>query len=98
MHLRHRRLDGAANIQIGGTGVLGVDATLHAHLGCTAIPCLDTATCDLIEVEVVGRTSQIFAELPLGERAELTLEVADVGVVDIAIHDVGDLVAVYLAA
>ena len=98
VHLGRRVFDGTADIQIGVAGVLGVDAALHAYLGGAASPCLGTTTRDLVEVEVVGCTSQILAELALGEGAELTLEVADVGVVDIAIDDIGDLVAIDLAA
>ena len=48
---------------------------------------------DLVEVEVVGLAAQVLAQLALGEGAELAAEVADVGVVDVAVDDVGDRIA-----
>ena len=52
---------------------------------------------DLVEVEIVGPAAQVLAELALGEGAELAAEVADVGVVDVAVDDVADGVAADLA-
>src|SRR5207249_334553 len=53
---------------------------------------------DLGQVEVVGPAAQVLAELALREGAELATEVADVGVVDVAGHDIADLVAIDLLA
>src|SRR5208283_5943184 len=49
---------------------------------------------DLWEIEIIGPSAQIFAELALREGAELTAEIADVGVVDVAGHDIADHIAV----
>ena len=53
---------------------------------------------DLVDAEVVRLAAQVLAQLALGEGAELTLEVADVRVVDVAVDHVGHDVAVDLAA
>ena len=59
---------------------------------------LSHALLDFIEAEVVGRAAQTLAHLPLGERAELAAEVADVGVVDVPVDHVRNGVAVHLLA
>src|SRR5262249_34960297 len=66
----------------------GVDAALHAHLGGAA----GDGVVDLAEddVEAVGVGVRLPA-LAL-ERAELAVDEAHVGEVDVAVHDVGDLV------
>ncbi len=48
---------------------------------------------DLAQVQQVGAAPQVERQRALGEGAELALEGADVGVVDVAVGDVGDLVA-----
>ena len=98
MHLRHGRLDSSADVQIGGAGVLGMDAALHAHFRGTTLPRLHAPTGDFVEIEVIGSPPKILTELALGEGTKLTPEVADVGVIDIAIDDVRDLVAIDLVA
>src|SRR6202011_2206325 len=79
---------------IGRPCIFRVDAALHAHLGGAALPGFLDPPPDLRKVEVVGPAAQIFAELALREGAELTAEIADVGIVDVAGHDIADLVAV----
>src|SRR5262249_5841637 len=86
-----------ADREIRRTGVFRVDAALHTHLGGAALPGLLDPPPDLREIEVVGPAPQILAELALRESAELTAEVADVGVVDVAGYDVADHVAVDLS-
>ena len=98
MEPRHRLLDRAADREIGGAGVLGVDAALQAHFGGAAFPGLLDAADDLVHVEVVGPAAQVLAELALREGAELAAEIADVGVVDVAGHDISDGVARHLSA
>ena len=75
-------------------GQLGVDAALHADLGGAELPRLLGAVGDLVERERVG----VGVGAPLGERAEPAADVADVGEVDVAVDDVGDVVADRLAA
>src|SRR6185369_13141546 len=83
------RLHGAADIEIGGAGIFGMDAALHADFAGAAGPGLAGAAGDLLEVERVGAAAQILAQLALREGAELAAEIADIGVVDVARHHVG---------
>ena len=98
MQPRHRLLDRAADAEIGGAGIFRVDAALQADFGRAALPRFLAAPDDLVHVEVVGPAAQILAELALREGAELAAEIADVGVVDVAGDDIGDRVAIDLAA
>ena len=84
-------LDSAADREIGLAGVVGMDAALEADLGCAAIPGLAYPPHDLLQWQVVGPAAQILAHLALGEGAELAAEVADVGVVDVAVHHIANL-------
>src|SRR5439155_8597892 len=87
-------LDRMADRQISRPGIFRVDAALQAHFGGAALPAFLDPPPDLREVEIVGPAAQIFAELALREGAELTAEIADVGVVDVAGHDVADHAAI----
>ena len=71
-------------------GELGVDPALKRHLGGTLLPCLLRPLDDLGYPHEVGIASQVEAAWALRERAEAAPEVAHVGVVDVAIHHVGD--------
>ncbi len=80
-------------------GVGGMDAALHADFGRAALPRPRvTRSADLLQSQIVGLAAQILARLALGEGAELAVEGADVGVVDVAVDDIGDGVAVDVAA
>ena len=98
MDLGRRRLHRPADLEVGRAAVVGMDAALQAHLGRAALPGLAGAARDLGEVEVVGRPAQMLGEPALGEGAEAAAEVADVGVVDVAVDDVGDPLAADLLA
>src|SRR5205823_12102814 len=98
MQAGYRLLDRPAHRQIGGAGIFRVDAALQADLGGAALPGFLAAPDDLVHVEIVGPAAQILAELALRESAELAAEIADVGVVDVAGDDIGDRLAVDLAA
>src|SRR6185436_11729309 len=97
VNLRHGLLHRAADIEIFLPGVGRVNAALHADFRSAARPRLADAPGDLAHFEVVGPAAQILAHLALGEGAELALERADVGVVDVAGHDIADDVAVDVA-
>ncbi len=90
----HRFFDCPADCEIGGAGVFRMDAALQAYLGRAAAPSFLDPPLDLGDIEVVGPAAQVFAELPLRERAELAAEIADVGVVDVTGHDVADRVPI----
>ena len=84
-----RLLHRGGQVEVRRPGQLGVDAALHAHLGRAEVPGLRGPVGDLVEGERVG----VGVGAPLGERAEPAADVADVGEVDVAVDDVGDLVA-----
>src|SRR5580658_3437087 len=73
---------------------IGMNASLHTYLGCAGLPRLDRTVADLLEREGV----RVGVGAALGERAEPAAGVADVGEVDVAGDDVGDVVADDLAA
>src|SRR4029453_17245311 len=83
-------LDGAADRFVGLAGVVGMDAALQADLGGAALPRLDGAARHFFQREIVGLAAQVVVRAALGEGAEAAAEVADVGVVDVAVDDVGN--------
>ena len=90
----HRFLDRAADRKIGGAGIFRVNPALHTDFGRAAVPRFLDPPLDLREIEVIRPAAQIFAELALRECAELAAEIADVGVVDVAGHDIAHHVAI----
>ena len=96
MHVDVRRGTprGLHDRQVGVAGVARVDAALQAHFRRPARLRLRHALADLGEVEVVAGAAQRARAAALGERAEPAGIGADVRVVDVAIDDVGDGVAV----
>ena len=87
--IRHAGLHGVEEVQIEGTGKIGVDTALHADLARAEFPRLLGAVGHLGERERVG----LAVLLSLRERAEAAAHVADVREVDVAVDHVGDLVA-----
>ncbi len=53
MHARHRLFDRATDREVGGAGVIGVDAALQADLDRAAFPGFHRAPHNLIEIEIV---------------------------------------------
>ena len=98
VHLGDRRLDRPADRLIGVAGVVGMDAALQADFGRAAIPRLDRAARDFLDGEIVRRAAQILVRAAFREGAELAAEIADVGVVDVAVDDVAHDVAADRAA
>ena len=90
----HPLLHGRDDVEVRRRGQLGVDPALHADLGRAEVPGLLGAVGDL----VVGQRVGVGVGLALGEGAEPAADVADVGEVDVAVDDVGHLVADGLAA
>src|SRR5215469_8116039 len=90
----HGLFNRPADRQIGRPGVFGVDAALQANLGGTPLPGFLDPPTDLGKIEVIGTAAQILAELAFRESAELAAEITDVGVVDVAGHDIAHDVAV----
>ena len=92
--IRATPLDFGSNFEIGCPWQIGMDASLHAHLGGTGFPGLGGTVPDLLQRQRV----RVGVGPALGERTEPAAGVADVGEVDVAGDDVGDVVADDLAA
>ena len=93
----HRVLDRAHDRDVVVAVEGRMDPALEADLGRAALPRLLGAAHDLLVRDEVRRAAQVRRELALRERAEAAAEVADVRVLDVPRHDVGDDVAVHLA-
>ena len=93
MHIRNRRLDGAANAEIGLAGVIRMDAALKADFRRAALPRLGRAANDFLKSKVIRRAAQRLMLFALGKGAERAAVGADVGVVDVAVDGVADGVA-----
>ena len=93
VHIRNRRLDGAANAEIGLAGVIRMDAALKADFGRAPLPRLGRAANDFLKSKVIRRAAQRLMLFALGEGAERAAVGAYVGVVDVAVDDVADGVA-----
>ena len=87
-------LDFGSDFEIRCPWQIGMDASLHAHLGGTGFPGLGGTVPDLLQRQRV----RVGVGPALGERTEPAAGVADVGEVDVAGDDVGDVVADDLAA
>src|SRR6185437_6508774 len=87
-------LDFGSDFEIRCSRQVGMDASLHAHLGGTGFPGLGGTVPDLLQRQGV----RVGIGPALGERAEPAARVADVGEVDVAGDDVGDVVTLDLAA
>ena len=72
---------------------LGVDPPLQADLGGPQRFGLADPLGDLVQGQEIGGAAQVEGQRPFGEGAEPALEGTDVGVVDVAVDHVGDLVA-----
>ena len=90
VHLGQALLDALEHRDVEVAGEVGVDAALQADLGGAPLPGLDRAVHHLVHVQDVGVAAQVEALGPAREAAEAAAEVALVGVVDVAVDDVGD--------
>ncbi len=85
-----RRFTSRGDVEVGRARQVGVDAALHADLGRADAPTASSArVADLVERQRVG----VGVGAALRERAEPAAGVADVGEVDVAVDDVGHVVA-----
>ena len=86
------------DLDVGVARVVRVNAALHAHFGGAAVPAFARAALDFVERQIVGTAAQVLRQFALRECAELAFEVADVRVVDVAVDDVADHIAIDVAA
>ena len=94
----HRVLDRPHDREVVVAVERRVNTALEADLDGAALPCLLDAPHDLVHGQEIRRPAEVLGELPLRERAEAALEVADVRVLDVPRDDVRDGVAVQLAS
>ena len=87
-------LDFGSDFEICRSWQIGMNPSLHAHLGRAGVPRLGGPVADLPQREGV----RVGVGAALRERAEPAAGVADVGEVDVAGDDVGDVVTDDLAA
>ena len=92
--IRYAGLHRVEEIEVEGAREVGMDAALHAHLGRAPAPRLLGPVGHLGKRQRVG----LGIDLALRERAEAASDVAHVREVDVAVHDVGDVVADRLGA
>ena len=85
--------DGPDHLQVVVAVEVRMDAALQADLGGPPRFGLHHPVADLVEPEEVRLAAQVEGPRSFREGAEAALEGADVGVVDVAIDDEGDLVA-----
>ena len=98
MHIRNRRPHRFKNIQVSLSRVIGVYTSLHTDFAGTAIPCFPTTAGYFLRTYIIRGATQVLAHLAFRKRTELTLEIAHIRVIYIAINNVGHLVARYLLA
>src|SRR5699024_6198221 len=87
--VRDTLLHGGGDVEVRGPGQVRVDTPLHAHFRRTGLPGLLGTVGHLVEGERVGAG----VGTALRDRAESAARVTDIGEVDVACHDVGDVVA-----
>ena len=94
VHRRHPGLDRTHQVGVARHRQIGVDPALHAHLGRAGDMGLPGPVGHLLGRQREG----VGIAFPLRERTEPAAGVADVGEVDVAVDDVGDIVADGVAA
>src|SRR3954470_2169042 len=70
-----------------------MNPALQAYFRATSVPGFLRPPHHFVEREIVGRATQVLMRLALGEGTEPATEIADVGVVDIAVDHVSDNIA-----
>ena len=96
VHLGNRFVHGAGDIDVVVAVEVGVNTALKADLRRTEIGCFLRALYEILEREEIWSAAKVERQRTLAESAELALERTDVGVVDVAIVDERNLVAIDL--
>ena len=95
MQLRERLLDCHKNTVVVLVGLVGVDSTLDANLGGTAVDRVLALLEDLLEAAIIGVDRIVLMPRKSAKRAA---HVTDIGEIDVAAHHVADIVTAILAA
>ncbi len=74
-----------------------MDAALHANFRGAPVPGLGHPAADFVQGQIIRAAAQVFAQLALGKGTELAFEIANIGVIDIAHDNVGNVVPIDLA-
>ena len=93
VHLGHGLLHRTGDVDVVVAVEVRMDAALQRDLGGAHLPRFHRALGDVVEGEQVRRAAQVQRQRALGEAAELALERAHVGVVDVAVVHPRDGVA-----
>ncbi len=88
-------LDGPANINIGLPAVAWMNTPLQADLHRTTLPGVVGTGLDFGQWQIVCGFPQLLWSAPFGKSTELTLEAADIRIVDVSRDDIGDIVAIH---
>src|SRR5215470_5902731 len=75
-----------------------MDSALQTDFRCAPLPCLLGSAGDFLKREIIGPTSQMVMKFTLGKCAEATGIAANIGIIDIAIDNVGHNVATHLCS
>src|SRR5690606_7142060 len=92
VHAGQRIPDGARKRDVGISGVVWVDAPLHAYLGSPTVPRLAGTSDHFLDGKVIRSAAQVLRGAAFRKRAELTAEPTDVRVINVAIDDVADFI------
>ena len=91
MNLGRHLLYGAHNIDVCLPRVIRVDATLQADLRSTELNRLEHPAPQFLAIDVISLTPRCNLTTAFGKSTELATVLADVGVIDIAVDHVGNL-------
>ena len=86
VHVGHRVLHGPGDVDVVVAVEVRVDAALQGDLGGPHVPALERPLGDVVERQQVRRAAQVERQRALREPAELALERAHVGVVDVPVR------------
>jgi hypothetical protein len=94
MHRRIDALDGTQDLEVGAAGEVWMNAALQAYLRGAALTRLAHSIGQHLQVQQVGLLGAFVFTGSFGEGAKRTSVAADIGVIDVAIYDVSQIVAV----
>src|SRR5262249_3595354 len=79
---------GATDAEVCLAGIAWMNSALHAYFGGATRPGFCDALLDFTQRKIVRAAAQVLAHFAFGKGAEPAFEIADIGVVEIARHDI----------